>query len=312
MSRSVCSSQRGLLPGVTLLMAVMALMKQNFPTANAFTLQHSSPRTKTSLSAAMNRKSGKFNKQNDLAAKMAQAKQLREGGSSIEEEQTITNIDNKKELSPGEVKLRNDKQRFADMLENSLTGGGDLEKGYYMTEDQENENADAVFRGVIRLYEGDPAPTTPFTQLLNIENGQPLGKGGMKRFVPWEGSRTNASEDYLVVITDPRPKSIELRTAMNRMVGALSADVLRKCVVINTDSPAENRRFLKKSFGDGVDFGVLVDEDRGWMKEYTALGETRFSMTIFVLRDGKVEKIVREVEAEVLPMVISNAIRSLT
>ncbi|KAL7553675.1 hypothetical protein ACHAWF_016992 [Thalassiosira exigua] len=37
----------------------------------------------------------------------------------------------------------------------------------------------------------------------------------------------------------------------------------------------------------------------------------RFSMTVFVLRNGRVEKIAREVEAEVLPMVVKNALRSL-
>lgn len=34
-------------------------------------------------------------------------------------------------------------------------------------------------------------------------------------------------------------------------------------------------------------------------------------MTMFVLRNGRVEKIAREVEAEVMPMVVKNAIRSL-
>ena len=47
------------------------------------------------------------------------------------------------------------------------------------------------------------------------------------------------------------------------------------------------------------------------MREYTALGEKRFSMTMFVLRKGRVEKIAREVEAEVLTTVMRNAVRSL-
>jgi len=42
------------------------------------------------------------------------------------------------------------------------------------------------------------------------------------------------------------------------------------------------------------------------------IARQRFSMSMFVLRNGRVEKIVREVEAEVLPMVVKNAIRSLT
>lgn len=34
-------------------------------------------------------------------------------------------------------------------------------------------------------------------------------------------------------------------------------------------------------------------------------------MTMFVLKEGRVEKIAREVEAEVLPMIVKNAIQSL-
>jgi hypothetical protein len=128
-------------------------------------------------------------------------------------------------------------------------------------------------RGVVRLYEGDPAPTNPFAELLSIENGEPIGKGGMKRLVPWEGSRSTTSADYLVVITDPRPKSIELRTAMRRLNDALNADILKKCLIINTDTPSENRRFLKKNFGEELDLRILCDENMEWMREYTALGE---------------------------------------
>lgn len=284
----------------------------------------------------MNRRN-KFNKQKDLAEKMAEAKRQREqlvddddGGGGDGEPVSPATIDageseskkkKKKEgekeeepLSSKEIKLRNDQRRFADMLENSLSGagGGDLEKGNYMTLQQEEESADAVYKGVVRLYEGDPAPTSPFIELLSIENGEPIGKGGMKRLVPWEGSRSAGSDDYLVVVTDPRPKSAELRTAMKRLSGAMAGDALRKCVVINTDTPAENRRFVKKNLGgEDSDLRIFCDENLEWMREYTALGEKRFSMTMFVLKKGRVEKIVREVEAEVLPMVVKNAIRSL-
>ena len=130
-------------------------------------------------------------------------------------------------------------------------------------------------RGVVRLYEGDPAPSTPFSELLNIENGEPIGKGGMKRLLPWEGSKSVSSSDYLVVITDPRPKSIELRTAMKRLTGAMSADVLKRCLVINTDSPGENRRFIKKNFGEENkdSLKIMCDENLELMREYSALGD---------------------------------------
>lgn len=130
-----------------------------------------------------------------------------------------------------------------------------------------------LVRGVTRLYEGDPAPTTPFAELLDVENGEAIGQGGMKRLVPWEGSRSTSSGDYLVVITDPRPKSVELRTGMKRLSGALKADVLKKCVIINADTPSENRRFVKKNFEDKTEIKILSDENLEWMREYTALGE---------------------------------------
>jgi len=317
---------RRFLPALLPAMAAMLFLNaSSVPIADAFSLGRpprlraafydsrsiaSTTRATTSLSA-MNKKNSKFNKQKDLAAKMAEAKRRREGEST---EQTMDDIDNNI-LSAQEIKLRNDRQRFADLLDNSMSGGSDLDKGYYLTEEQENENADAVFKGINRLYEGDPAPTPPFAGLLNTENGEPVGKGGMKRIVPWEGSRSATSGDYLIVVTDPRPKSLELRTAMKRLSGTLGADALGRCLVINTDSPGENRRFLKKNLGGEESvkgLRIFCDEKMEWMREYTALGEKRFSITMFVLKNGRVEKIAREVEAEMLPMVVKNAISSLT
>jgi len=265
-------------------------------------------------------KRNKFSKQQELAAKMEEAKRLREqgdGGVTAEEntKEAAPSNDNNAQLSDKEIKERNDRQRFADMLENSMTSSsGDLGDGYYLTVEQENENAEAVFKGINRLYEGDPAPSSPFTELLNIDNGEPLGQGGMKRLVPWEGSRSASSSDFMIVVTDPRPKSVELRTAMKRLAGALSADMLAKCVVINTDTPAENRRFVKKNFSEdsGADkMTVLTDEKMDWMREYTALGEKRFSISMFILKEGRCEKIAREVEAESMTETVKNAIRGM-
>ena len=324
----------------TTALMIIVLLQKCFPAAIAFTARHLSHNPHMVSSSATSRitpshphapntqiippsatalfamnKRNKFNKQKDLAAKMAEAKRQREsaedGGDTAETTQQTTIDAAPEELSAAEIKLRNDRQRFADMLDNSIGSGGDLDKGYYQTEAQEMENADAVHRGVDRLYEGDPAPSSPFEELLDSQTGEPVGKGGMKRLVPWEGSRSVTSEEYLVVVTDPRPKSTELRTAIKLLAGSLSSEVLKKCMVINTDTPAENRRFAKRSFGDEVDFRILTDENMGWLREYTALGEKRFSITMFVLRNGRVEKLAREVEAEVLPMVVKNAIRSL-
>ena len=214
-------------------------------------------------------------------------------------------------------------------------------------------------RGIHRLYEGDPAPSSPFAELLNIETGEPLGHSGMSRLVPWEGgSKTAPPNDYLVVITDPRPKSIELRSAVKRLCNGgsgLGVEVLKRTVVINSDTPGENRKFLKKNFAEnsvGVEaLTVLVDENLEWMREYTALGEKvslclvdvfqlrslccwllvyvltvgththtktlhtaliqRFSMTMFVLSEGKCQKIARDIDEFVVCNAIKNAVKSV-
>lgn len=142
-----------------LLIVVVAVVLQNIiHTTNAFALQYSSPRirivspsiTITSVSA-MNKRT-KFSKQKDLAQKMAEAKRQREieeGGESssqqvIHEEPEL--------LTAEEIKLRNDRQRFADLLDNSsMNSSGDFDKGFYLTVEQENENADAVCE-YINLY----------------------------------------------------------------------------------------------------------------------------------------------------------------
>ncbi len=272
---------------VAVAMLLLLAISSSTPCVFAFTATSVVPHRNTMLSSsvmfAMNKKN-KFNKQKDLAAKMAEAKrqrELAEGGdvpsATSEDDSSKDATSSSGQLSDKEIKLRNDRQRFADMLENSMSSANsDLGDGYYLTVEQENENANAVYRGITRLYEGDPAPTSPFVDLLNIETGEPIGQGGMKRLVPWEGSRSASSSDYLIVVTDPRPKSVELRTAMKRLAGGLSNDMLAKCVVINTDTPAENRKFVKKNFAEdsGVDkMTVLTDEKMDFMREYTALGE---------------------------------------
>ena len=119
-------------------------------TINAFNIANISPRiplvsSSTSLyMGAMNRR----NKAADLAAKMAEAKkqrELAEGETTIEDESKGSS----KNLSAAEIKLRNDRQRFADMLDNSMSGGSGIDKGYYLTEQQENENADAVCKYIL-------------------------------------------------------------------------------------------------------------------------------------------------------------------
>lgn len=119
----------------------------------------------------MSKRNNKFNKQKDLAAKMAEAKRQRELTQGDDDASTTiaaaddsvlgsgsssssSSIRQEELLSAEDIKLRNDRQRFADLLENSLSsgGGGDFDRGYYLTVEQENENADAVCKSNVCLY----------------------------------------------------------------------------------------------------------------------------------------------------------------
>lgn len=260
------------------------------------------------------KKGGKFGKQKDLAAKMEAAKRQRQQATTTAPEDIRRDEDTEPSLSPEETKLRNDRKRFESLLESSITSHRNDD---YLTSAQEEENAEASYRGVARLYEGDPAPSSPFAELRSITNGESVGRSGVLRYVPWENP-SKSSEDYIVVLSDPRPKSVELRSAVrnlltnNSLDDAVSNEVLERMIVINPDSPGENRKHLKKYPADRADkLTILIDEDLEWMREYTALGEKRFGMTLFVLSGGVCRRIAREVDGDLICGVVRNAVRGL-
>ena len=133
-----------------------------------------------------------------------------------------------------------------------------------------------------------------------------IGETGKRRLIPW---LKNTKSDYLVVVCDPRVKSPELRDAALQLNSGLRKDVSSKLIFVNADTPAENRRWLKKS---GLnDITVYSDEKREWMRSYTALGEDRWSMTLFVLADERLQKIVREMESISAVKVIQSAVNAM-
>jgi hypothetical protein len=158
-------------------------------------------------------------------------------------------------------------------------------------------------RGVDRLFEGDPAPTQPFEEIVNIRSENSLGETA-KRIVPW---LKNTKSDYLIIVCDPRVSSPELRETAQSLYSGLPKDILSKLIIINADTPAENRRWLKKSNMD--DLTVFSDEKREWMRAYSALGKDRWSMTMFVIADERIQKISREMESIVAVKVIQNAVK---
>jgi len=101
-----------------------------------------------------------------------------------------------------------------------------------------------------------------------------------------------------------RGKSSELRTAIKNISKLVPSGTLSNMIVINADSPGENRRFLKKNEINNI--SIYSDEKREWMREYTVLGENRWAMCMMVLTEGRVDKLVREVDVELATQVIKS------
>jgi hypothetical protein len=68
-------------------------------------------------------------------------------------------------------------------------------------------------------------------------------------------------------------------------------------------------RWLKKN--NSVDLHIYSDEKMEWMRAYTALGQKRFSMCMFILADKRIQKLARDVDGVVANRVIQNAVKSL-
>jgi hypothetical protein len=160
---------------------------------------------------------------------------------------------------------------------------------------------------VARLFEGDPAPTQPFEELVSIQLENALGDTGVKRLIPW--LKNSNLSDYLIIICDPRVQSPELRDTVNTLSKELPKNLWSRMVIINADTPAENRRWLKKSNIQNIN--VYSDEKREWMRSYTALGENRWSMTMFIISDERLQKIAREMEGIMANKVVQNAVKTM-
>jgi len=238
-------------------------------------------------------------KQAELAKKMALAKQQKAGN-----DDTSSAEDTKKAaaLSAKEIKEKNDRLRFDELLKTKSISLNDMNDGYLTAEQEQEEIAAATSRRAIvdRLFEGDPAPTDPFGDLVDVERDVALGDRGARNLL--------AKHQYTIVLCDPRPKSYELRTALDNIAGTLPHDLRNKLIVINADSPAENRRHWKKK---GLKLQVYSDENKDWMRSYTALGDKRWSIGMYIIANEKIQKLARDVDSISASRTIRNAVKSL-
>jgi peroxiredoxin len=161
---------------------------------------------------------------------------------------------------------------------------------------------------VDRFFEGDPAPSEAFEELISIKSENAIGGPAVKRMIPW--LRNSNKSDYVVIVTDPRQKSPEFLNTVRDLSSELPRDIFSKIVFINADTPAQNRRFLKKYNISDSNIRMYSDEKREWMQAYTALGENRWSMTLFVLADERIQKLVRDFSQISASKVVQSAIKS--
>ena len=245
------------------------------------------------------------NKQGDLKRKLELAKQQNKGSDAEKASHS--------QPSAQEIRERNDRMRFDELLKKSSVSAAVLNaysSDGYLTREQEEEEISAARAGVVRLFEGDPAPTDCFEELVSIKSENAIGKTGKERLVPWLHKNSARHGDYLVIVCDPRPKSPEFRQTVQNLLVDLPYDIASRLIYVNADSPAENRRWMKKTgLTDKVD--VYSDEKLQWMRSYTALGEKRWTMTMFIIKDGRVSRLAREVDLYGATKAIRNAVKSL-
>jgi hypothetical protein len=262
----------------------------------------------------------KKSKQADLLRKLQLAKQQKKppAAAAGDEGTTAPKLTDKLavKLSDQEIRKGNDRLRFAELLQQSTAKAvwNDYASADgYQNHAQVEEEIKAQQQGADRLFEGDPAPVYCFADLVQPLTATTVGEAGHARLIPWLTTRETAASDYLILLCDPRSASDDLRGATRQLWTELPAELRHSLIVINADSPAENRRWFKQEgwSATGKDAGapvVYADPGRTWMRTYTALGSTRWSMTLFVVAAGRVQKLVRDVDVYTVGQVVPKAV----
>eukprot|EP00531_Pseudo-nitzschia_arenysensis_P004564 CAMPEP_0116136282 /NCGR_PEP_ID=MMETSP0329-20121206/11638_1 /TAXON_ID=697910 /ORGANISM="Pseudo-nitzschia arenysensis, Strain B593" /LENGTH=280 /DNA_ID=CAMNT_0003631133 /DNA_START=101 /DNA_END=940 /DNA_ORIENTATION=+ len=214
------------------------------------------------------------NKQAELQRKMMLAKQQAAQKANENDDDSSTGGKQKLRMTDEELKEANDRKRFDELLNSQSASIGAQSSDNYLSQEQEEENIDAFRKGVDRFFEGDPAPSDPFEELVSIKSENAIGGPAAKRLLPW--LRNTNKDDFLLIVSDPREKSPEFHNTLRDLSSELPRDIFSKIVFINADTPAQNRRLLKKNNISDANIRLFSDEKREWMQAYTALGENRW------------------------------------
>jgi len=244
------------------------------------------------------------NKQQDLARKMEMAKRQKREREGKQQEKGESD----KGLTAGEIKERNDRLRFQQLLEQSA---GKVLNNYaadgYLTQEQEERDNEERLRGVDQLFEDDPAPTDCFQELVSVKSDNVIGETGASRLIPWLRKNPDRRSDYLIILTDPRKESPELRQTIKRLANELPEDILDRMIVVNADTPAQNRRWMKKNKAYKID--IYSDEKLEWLQTYSALGKDRWTMFLYVIANERVVRLVRGMDGFEALRVVTNAVQ---
>lgn len=92
----------------------------------------------------------------------------------------------------------------------------------------------------------------------------------------------------------------------------LTPEIRDRMIIVNADSPAENRRWMKRNKFDDEKLLIYSDEKREFMRSYTALGQNRWTMSMFIIRNGKVQKIARDIDQYGASRTVMNAVKALS
>lgn len=117
-------------------------------------------------------------------------------------------------------------------------------------------------------------------------------------FDTWLLKNPYRQHDYLVILTEPRMKSPDLRQTVQNLLSDFSFDIQNCLIIINAD-----RWWLKES---GLEDKIQVYSDEKmewrWVKK-------QYSMTIIIIANKRVQKPAQEVDMYEASRVIKNAVK---
>eukprot|EP00586_Coscinodiscus_wailesii_P013504 CAMPEP_0172514452 /NCGR_PEP_ID=MMETSP1066-20121228/260214_1 /TAXON_ID=671091 /ORGANISM="Coscinodiscus wailesii, Strain CCMP2513" /LENGTH=369 /DNA_ID=CAMNT_0013295121 /DNA_START=19 /DNA_END=1128 /DNA_ORIENTATION=+ len=160
------------------------------------------------------------------------------------------------------------------------------------------------------LQEGDIAKRADFEPLIACDSGTQLGAIDAARLVPWVPPFV---KDFIVILSDPRAQSGDLRRTVQYLTSNLSPDILDQVIAISSDKASETRNWMKRVEVD-TPIRMFSDRDWEWMRRYSAVvTDGRWSLSIMVIdNSGVIREIIRDVEPSKASELVINSANAIT